>query len=1195
MNKIEMSLGWFTLGSSGDVQITSLNVGKGILYTEKETKRVGINVGDPPPSLFATLQIGKPEGVLPPDVINEGAMSMLIVADKGYRPTSFNQVGGGTLGFSNTLDSTIWVNTNDVVPPGQGTGISFGGRTPHGHFPFARMTGFRADDVLDRGGFSLEVLDTLPVDPDQYGDLSGQPVLFERMRITGDGKVGFGGVSDPEFGVEIREDLGCNGLFNGGYERYEPVSYNVSGSTITDLNAVNVFGNLTQQTDTWYYSLENKSQTPTPSIARNTCVRFDDDANVYSAGVVDVKFSTEEAGFFREGSNLIVPNLNSDVTIVNYKASLIVKTNPQSDPLWFIRFISYTNTFGVNPGIETNPDFRQVAISEISTSRNENSVPGAERYDMYVQGIATGNVLNIYTIEDGNWKFYTQIIFTDWGTTNTFIARFESTFTGTTETGVVIKEFLAVEGSNIYPIGMDTVVPQTFIRDSIRTDSRTAFAVKSFKPASVWGRNVVLKYSNGPFIIGEDAQSIDFRHITPLITPEVQPASQYIVSTFRISGSDGNYLNGPDIKSFYMTTNSPNTNSHNILGSDWISDARAPFSQEGVLRIRRDINKYSVYLTVPIIAGDPIKYKQYSDTVERTLTSFSRNGSIIIKTSDDFAFNKIDYFVRLEQNITSPSICVTRSIDVDRGSNGNGVDSCAYVAGSFQEPFALTRFTVDDDNTVVTGTGSPYTLTSGAILEKRSAFLLKLSSVGEPSWVTVVDGDNMDEGISVAVQDDVFEDQSGKYNVYLSGTFKGNGTDPYVASVYDSSDLGPLTFESSQSVSITQSELGKAGGHEESFVLKFNYDGKYIFNYKATGTGDVSIKYIDVGPNGNLAMCGLMKTPLMRLQEPDGAISRYVPRDDIECGFLVKFRTAGMLILPTPSGNNILNTYKKSIINTTGYPLYVAVYKPNSVAKSIPSVSVIPGRKSMEFIYEGDIWIPEASDKLTTDLLYLDRDNGRFGFGTTFPRATVDVRGDMEISGSATIGRDLKVNGSINIGGGININGTVDIISDDLNPYLVNGQKLLPSGSIVMWSGSTAPSGWVLCDGHNQTPDLRGRFVLGYNPSPVTVPNNGNSTYNPSNNSYSIPEFPINSASGESLHKLTINEMPRHSHIIPFRDAGGSVSAANNNSGGSEFTRRFPTTAELNQGIGDISSPSGEDEPHNNMPPYYVLAFIMKL
>lgn len=39
----------------------------------------------------------------------------------------------------------------------------------------------------------------------------------------------------------------------------------------------------------------------------------------------------------------------------------------------------------------------------------------------------------------------------------------------------------------------------------------------------------------------------------------------------------------------------------------------------------------------------------------------------------------------------------------------------------------------------------------------------------------------------------------------------------------------------------------------------------------------------------------------------------------------------------------------------------------------------------------------------------------------------------------------------------------------------------IPSGSVILWSGSigSIPSGYVICDGSNSTPDLRDKFIVG--------------------------------------------------------------------------------------------------------------------
>lgn len=141
---------------------------------------------------------------------------------------------------------------------------------------------------------------------------------------------------------------------------------------------------------------------------------------------------------------------------------------------------------------------------------------------------------------------------------------------------------------------------------------------------------------------------------------------------------------------------------------------------------------------------------------------------------------------------------------------------------------------------------------------------------------------------------------------------------------------------------------------------------------------------------------------------------------------------------------------------------------------------------------------------------------------------------------------------------------------------------LIPSGVIVMWSGLSIPSGWSLCDGTNSTPDLRGRFVVssGQNSSPASGDLN--------------PNYSISSTGGENTHQLTYNELPPHSHgiVIPTCDNAG---------GGTQLQRGNPqvATSVIGSDNSVFSNSSMNTEStyvrHENRPPYYVLAFIMKM
>lgn len=131
---------------------------------------------------------------------------------------------------------------------------------------------------------------------------------------------------------------------------------------------------------------------------------------------------------------------------------------------------------------------------------------------------------------------------------------------------------------------------------------------------------------------------------------------------------------------------------------------------------------------------------------------------------------------------------------------------------------------------------------------------------------------------------------------------------------------------------------------------------------------------------------------------------------------------------------------------------------------------------------------------------------------------------------------------------------------------------LFPAGMIMMWAGSIAdiPDGWGLCDGTKGTPDLRGRFILAANPN-----NNKNST---------LSVYETGATGGAEVISLSVDQMPSHSHSI-------SGNVARWQEGGS----KGPGTDRWYDGQPVTTGGAGGSQPHENRPPYYSLALIMKL
>ena len=132
-------------------------------------------------------------------------------------------------------------------------------------------------------------------------------------------------------------------------------------------------------------------------------------------------------------------------------------------------------------------------------------------------------------------------------------------------------------------------------------------------------------------------------------------------------------------------------------------------------------------------------------------------------------------------------------------------------------------------------------------------------------------------------------------------------------------------------------------------------------------------------------------------------------------------------------------------------------------------------------------------------------------------------------------------------------------------PYFGDGSNLsdvpgVPSGAIILWSGASnaIPSGYVLCDGNNNTPNLQDKFVVG------------------AGNTYAVE------ATGGSADATLVS----HTHNLLYNHGsfGGSSGAVTPRSGNSPVT----------PGISGRVSTEGSSATNANLPPYFALCYIMK-
>lgn len=133
-------------------------------------------------------------------------------------------------------------------------------------------------------------------------------------------------------------------------------------------------------------------------------------------------------------------------------------------------------------------------------------------------------------------------------------------------------------------------------------------------------------------------------------------------------------------------------------------------------------------------------------------------------------------------------------------------------------------------------------------------------------------------------------------------------------------------------------------------------------------------------------------------------------------------------------------------------------------------------------------------------------------------------------------------------------------------------------GSIAMWSGLIAdiPDDWLLCDGTQDTPDYRSKFLRGV-PNTSTDPG---------------------ATGGNDTHALTLTEIPNHTHTVTdpthshtkttkgFSGFGADTPQGTTSGGGTNISTGSTTGLTLNT--------TGSGTAHENRPSFFELLYIMR-
>jgi microcystin-dependent protein len=287
---------------------------------------------------------------------------------------------------------------------------------------------------------------------------------------------------------------------------------------------------------------------------------------------------------------------------------------------------------------------------------------------------------------------------------------------------------------------------------------------------------------------------------------------------------------------------------------------------------------------------------------------------------------------------------------------------------------------------------------------------------------------------------------------------------------------------------------------------------------------------------------------------PSGTNTVTISPNDAQRVFIVKNSSGQSVVLTQGSGGNVTVTNgKTAIVYCDGQGASAAVVNVSEdfVSTTLSAIGALAPTDGNFIVGNGSTWVAESGNTVLQSI------------GVTATAVELNTMDGV----TATTAEINTLDGIAPSGAGFGF---------------------IPSGGIILWSGSVAsvPSGWFLCNGSNGTPDLRNRFVVGAGDTYAVGATGGADSV-----TLDASQMPAHTHTFSG----STNTTGAHTHTVPNGNSGGASTVILNGNARSNDTNTSTSSAgDHSHTFSGTTASTGGGTSHENRPPYYALAYIMK-